>query len=184
MAKFWGLVNSLNAGTMLAAIAAIFLFNFSLGLVVSETPAFQTIASFLTGLNLPVLIILAISATILVGISGGPGGVVICAMLVANTLVPQFGADAAACHRIIVAATAILDTLPLWRWLCDDHGHDQHQDEGGLSTHFPYDHPLHGDWPGDCHRIVAMVPGAGLILKQGSKEHCSATGEATEKYRL
>lgn len=112
VAKFWGLVNSLNAGTMLAAIAAIFLFNFSLGLVVSETPAFQTIASFLTGLNLPVLIILAISATILVGISGGPGGVVICAMLVANTLVPQFGADAAACHRIIVAATAILDTLP------------------------------------------------------------------------
>ena len=112
VAKFWGLVNSLNAGTMLAAIAAIFLFNFSLGLVVSETPAFQTIASFLTGLNLPVLIILAISATILVGISGGPGGVVICAMLGANTLVPQFGADAAACHRIIVAATAILDTLP------------------------------------------------------------------------
>lgn len=106
------LVNSLNAGTMLAAIAAIFLFNFSLGLVVSETPAFQTIASFLTGLNLPVLIILAISATILVGISGGPGGVVICAMLVANTLVPEFGANAAACHRIIVAATAILDTLP------------------------------------------------------------------------
>ena len=72
VAKFWGLVNSLNAGTMLAAIAAIFLFNFSLGLVVSETPAFPTIASFLTGLNLPVLIILAISATILVGISGGP----------------------------------------------------------------------------------------------------------------
>lgn len=112
VAKFWGLVNSLNAGTMLAAIAAIFLFNFSLGLVVCETPAFQTIAGFLTGLNLPILIILAISATILVGISGGPGGVVICALLVANTLVPQFGANPAACHRIIVAATAILDTLP------------------------------------------------------------------------
>ena len=112
VAKLWGLVNSLNAGTMLAAIAAIFLFNFALGLVVSEAPAFQTIAGFLTSLDLPMLVILAISATILIGISGGPGGVVICAMLVANTLVPEFGVDVAACHRILVAATSILDDLP------------------------------------------------------------------------
>jgi len=110
--KFWGLVETLNSGTMLAAVAAIFLFNFSLGLVINEAPAFQIIQNFFTSLNLPALVSLAIMCTVLVGASAGPGGVIISVLVATSVYIPEMGISAAACHRIIVAATAILDTLP------------------------------------------------------------------------
>lgn len=110
--KFWGIVDSLNSGVNLAGTACVFLFTFALGLVVSEAPAFQAISNGVTSLALPPLVILAILATILIGISGGPGGLVVAAAVVTTTLVPQFGVDVSACHRIIIAATSIFDSLP------------------------------------------------------------------------
>lgn len=103
-------METLNAGTMLAAIAAIFLFNYSLGLVIDAAPAFQTIQDAFTSLDLVPLVSLV--CTVLVGASAGPGGVLVAASMALSVYIPEMGVPAGACHRVIIAATAILDTLP------------------------------------------------------------------------
>lgn len=110
--KLNGLMDSFNLGTDNAGIPCVMLISFGLASCIQASPAYTIISDFFVGLSLPAAISLALVSTILVGASCGPAGMMIAAMLAANTFIPAGMITAQAAFRILVTTSTVFDDLP------------------------------------------------------------------------
>ena len=110
--KLNGLMDSFNLGADNAGIPCVMLISFGLASCIQASPAYTIISDFFVGLSLPAAISLALVSTILVGASCGPAGMMIAAMLAANTFIPAGMITAQAAFRILVTTSTVFDDLP------------------------------------------------------------------------
>lgn len=108
------IISTLNEGAQNCAVP---MFNLAsligFGAVVAAAPCFPTIAKFVTQIPGPALLVAAIAVAILAAVTGSaPGALGVALPIFADTFIGQMGIDPEALHRVAVAASTTLDTLP------------------------------------------------------------------------
>ena len=110
--KLMAVVDCLNDGVMVAGIPAIILLNFTIGYAIQASPSFTVITNFFTSIPGPELVSLALMGALLLGAAASASGLIIALGVAASTFIPDLGVNAAAAHRVLVASTTVLDSLP------------------------------------------------------------------------
>ncbi|MCM8711210.1 hypothetical protein M2651_09230 [Clostridium sp. SYSU_GA19001] len=112
IAKFRALLNAMNYGTEIAGMGAIIVLTLIIGFVVGETQAFKGLVTLCSNIKGPALIVFAVAAVLIVGISASMSGLIITANVAKELFIPVLGISAGAAHRIIGASSTVLDSLP------------------------------------------------------------------------
>ena len=105
-------VNSLNDGVTIAGIPAIILLNYTLGYAIEAAPSFETIKNFFISLPGPALLALSLMAILLLGAAASAAGMLVAAVVAANTFIPVLGVNAGYAFRVLLLSTTVLDSLP------------------------------------------------------------------------
>jgi H+/gluconate symporter-like permease len=110
--KIMAIADCLNDGVTIAGIPAIILLNYAIGYAIQASPSFTVITNFFTNIPGPALISLALMGALLLGAAASASGLIIALGVAATVYVPTLGVNVFAAHRVLLASTTVLDSLP------------------------------------------------------------------------